>query len=119
MNVPAPFAGRLASVLFAASEGLLASVDFGLQLGMTAEMVEHGGLDAAEAEIVRIAFHFRFAETNSFGIAVRGQLIEDGSAGITEGEHAGDFVVGFACGVVTSAADAGVGEFGPACVAIR
>ena len=93
---------------FAASERLLAGVDFGLQLGMAAEVVEHGGLDAAEAEIVRIAFHFWFAEADGFGIAVRGELIENRAAGIAEGEHAGDFVVGFAGGVVTCAADAGV-----------
>ena len=67
-------AGKLAEGVggaFAAGEGLLAGVDFGLQLGVTAEMVEHGGFDAAEAEIVRIAFHFWFAEANGFRIAVQ------------------------------------------------
>ena len=93
---------------FAAGEGLLAGVDFGLQLGMAAEMVEHGGLDAAEAEIVGIAFHFWLAEADGFGIAVRGELVDDRAAGIAESEHAGDFVVGFAGGVVARAADAGV-----------
>jgi len=98
---------------------LLAGVNFGLQLGMAAEMIEHGGLDAAEAEIVGIAFHFWFAEANGFCIAMGGELIENRAARIAESEHASDFVIGFAGGVVAGAADAGIGKFRAARVAIR
>ena len=82
-------------------------------------MIEHGRLYAAEAEIVGIAFHFWFAKANGFRIAVSGELVEDGAARIAEGEHAGDFVVGFARGIVASAADAGVRKFGAAWVPVR
>src|SRR5580700_12004737 len=73
-------------------------------------MIEYRRLDSAETEIVGIAFHFRLAEPNSLCIAVRGELVDHGTAGITEREHAGHFVVGFAGGVVTRASDARIGE---------
>jgi hypothetical protein len=75
---------------------------------MAAEMVEHRRLDSAEAEIVRIAFHFWFAEADGFRIAMSGELVENRAARVAEGEHAGDFVIGFAGSVIASAADAGV-----------
>ena len=43
-------------------------------------------------------------------IAVRREAVDHRAAGITEREHPGDFVVGFAGGVVASAADARVGK---------
>lgn len=84
--------------------------DFRLQFRMLAKMVEDGGFDSAEAEIVRIAAHFGFAEADGAGIPVRSEIVDDGAAGIAEGEHFGDFVVRFTGGVVARAADARVGE---------
>ena len=50
---------------------------------------------------------------------MHGELIENRAARVAESEHTGDFVVGFAGGVVASAADASVGKFGAGRVAIR
>src|SRR5271155_1185669 len=100
--------GKLAKSVggaFAASERCLARIDFGLQLGMATKMVEHRRLDSAETEIKNIALHFGFAEADCFGIAVLRELVENGTAGIAEREHASNFVVGFAGSVVASAAD--------------
>ena len=42
---------------------------------------------------------------------MRRELIENWAAGIAESEHFGDFVVGFAGGVVACAADARVDQW--------
>ena len=42
------------------------------------------------------------------------EAVEDGAAGVAEGEELGDFVVGFAGGVVAGLADFFVGEGGSA-----
>src|SRR5271156_1697342 len=94
----------------AARESLLARVNFRLQLGMTLQVVQHRRLDAAETEIVGIAFHLRFPETNRARIAVQRELIHHRAAGIAESEQARDFVVGFAGCVVARATEAFVGK---------
>ena len=94
----------------AARKRLLARFDFRLQLRIPAQVIEHGRFDPAEAEIVGIAFHFRLAESDGIRVAVRGELVNHGAAGIAEREHARNFVVGFAGGVVARAADARVGK---------
>jgi len=95
---------------FAAGERLAARLDFGIKLWVAAQMVEHGRLDSAKAEIVGIARHLRLGEAHSVGVAVRSEAIDDRPAGIAEGEHARDFVVGFTGSVVARAADARVCE---------
>src|SRR5690348_236520 len=78
---------------------------------MTPEMIKNRGLDAAEAEVVRIALHFRFAEANRLRISMSGKAIDDWPAWIAEREHLGHFVISLASRIVTSAAEASVGEF--------
>jgi hypothetical protein len=68
-----------------------------------------GGLGArqlaAEAE-----FWFELCERkrDGAGVAVEGEGVDPGTAGVAEAEELGDFVVGFAGGVVEGAADEGV-----------
>src|SRR5690348_9806784 len=78
---------------------------------MTPEMIKNCGFDAAEAEVERIAFHFRFAKANRFRISMRGKAINDWPTRIAEREHLGHLVVGLAGRIVTSATEAGVDEF--------
>ncbi len=54
--------------------------------------------------------NFGFGETNRVRIAVGGEFVDHRTAGISEGEEAGDFIVGFAGGVIAGATDAGVGK---------
>ena len=100
---------KLVESFFAAVESGLAGVDFCGIFGMFAEMVEDGGLESAETEIEGVALHFGGAEFYGGGRRCRwhdgGEAIEDGAAGIAEGEELGDFVVGFAGGVVAGLAD--------------
>jgi hypothetical protein len=44
-------------------------------------------------------------------VAVRGEAVDDRAAGVAEAEEFGDFVEGFAGGVVTGAAEEGVAAF--------
>src|SRR5690348_2176015 len=78
---------------------------------MTPEMIKNCGFDAAEAEVERIAFHFRFAEANRLRISMSGKAIDDWPARIAEREHLSHFVISLASRIVASAAEAGVGEF--------
>ncbi len=91
-------------------ERLLARFDFRLQLRIALQMIEQSCLDAAEAEIVGIASHFRLGEADRPRIPVRGKLVDDWAAGIAQRQHARDFVVGFAGSIVARAADARIGE---------
>ena len=94
----------------AAVESGLAGADFCGVFGMFAEMVEDGGFESAETEIEGVAFHFGEAEFyrgrgGVAGVACGGEAIENRASGIAEGEELGDFVVGFAGGVVAGLAD--------------
>ncbi len=71
---------------------------------------QNRGLQSAEAEVERVAFHARERELDGFRIAMRGELIDNRAAGITEAEQLGDFIVGFAGGVVASSAEQAVRE---------
>jgi len=98
---------------FAAFKSFLTGKDFGAVFAVFAEMVEHGSLDAAEAEVERIAARFGGRESYGSGSAdgrCGGETIEYRSAGIAEGQELGDFVVGFAGGVVTRLRDFFIGE---------
>ena len=90
----------------------LAGFDFFDKFGMGADVVQDGGLDSAETEIVGIALDFHgakiwgvfFAEFFSGCGGVCGELVDNRAAGIAEREEPGDFVVGFARGIVARAA---------------
>ena len=77
---------------------------------MLLNVVQDCRFNSAKTEIVMAVADFRFGKTNRVGIAVGGELVDDRTAGIAEGEEARDFVVGFAGGVVTGATDAGIGK---------
>jgi hypothetical protein len=98
---------------FATIEGVLAGEDFGAVFAVFAEVVEDGGLDAAEAEVERVAPRFggrEFHGSGCCGVRGGGEAVEDWSAGVAEGKELGDLVVGFASGVVTRLRDFFVGE---------
>src|SRR5690348_9766927 len=78
---------------------------------MTPEMIKNCGFDAAEAEVERIALHFRFAEADRPGISVCCEAVDDRPAWIAEREHLGHFVISLASRIVTSATETGVDEF--------
>src|SRR5580704_11830375 len=94
-------------------ESFLAGIDFLREFGMRANVVQDGGLDSAEAEIVGIAFDFYrskirrvFSAEFFAGGGLRRELVDDRAARIAEREEPGNFVVGFAGGVVARAAEA-------------
>ena len=66
-------------------------------------MIKHRGLDPAEAEVERIAARFGWAKLyrSRHGSRCASQLVQNGSARIAEAEQFGNFVVGFAGGIVT------------------
>ena len=84
------------------------------------DVAEDGGLDAAEAEEescaraccwpVRWALDLICAKVKGTarGVAVRGEAVDPGAAGVAEAEELGDFVEGFAGGVVDGVADVAV-----------
>jgi len=111
------------------AEGGGAGFDAGLhvvELGVAAD----GGFDAAEREVetggVFVVFEDRFAgefgsgvagglgfdlgegERDGFGVAVGGEGVHPGAAGVGKAEELGDFVVGFARGVVEGFADVAI-----------
>ena len=88
---------------FAPREGRAARVDF-LELRIAAQMIQHGGLDPAEAEIESVSFYFGFSEADGQRVSMYSQPVNDGSSRIAESEHSGDLVVGFAGGIVAGAA---------------
>jgi len=59
---------------------------------------------------VEVSFGFDMGkgEGDGAGVAVEGECIDPGAAGVAEAEELGDFVVGFAGGVVEGAADEGI-----------
>ena len=61
---------------------------------------EDGGFDAAEAEVEGIAFHFREGEFHGVRVALGGEQVDDGSAGIAEAEEFADLIESLARGVV-------------------
>ena len=77
---------------------------------MLLNVVQDCRFNSAKTEIVMAVANFRLRKANRVGIAVRGEFVDNRTAGIAEGEEAGDFVVGFAGRVVTGATDAGVGK---------
>ena len=70
---------------------------------------QHGGLDSAEAEIERVAFHLRQRESDRARIAERRQAIDYRTSGIAEAEKFGDFVERFAGGIVARLAQQAIG----------
>src|SRR6202034_4133966 len=76
---------------------------------MLLNVVQDCRFNSTKTEIVMAVADFRFGKTNRVGIAVGGELVDNRTAGIAEGEEARDFVVGFAGGVA-GATDAGVGK---------
>ena len=116
------------------AEGAGAGFDAGLhvmELGVAAD----GGFDAAEGQIVSpkfgaggvfVLFEGSFAgelgggvagglgfdlgegKRNGFGVAVGGEGVHPGAAGVGKAEELGDFVVGFTGGVVEGLADVAV-----------
>ena len=101
-------------------QSFLAGFNFLGEFGMRADVVQHGGLDSAEAEIVGVSFDLHGAKIQSVLIAelifaadaaaMRGDLIDDRAAGIAEREQPRDFVIGFSGGIVARAAEAPVLE---------
>src|SRR3954453_19210067 len=61
---------------------------------------QDGGLEAAEAEIERIALHLGRGKTHRMKMTKRSQFVDDRTARIPEAQELGDFVEGFAGGVV-------------------
>ena len=95
---------------------------------MGVDVAEDGGLDAAEGEVeVRAfvvlvgafllvmpsrevaVFDLGEGEGDGAGVAVGGEGVDPGAAGVAEAEELGDLVVGFAGGVVDRAAYVAVG----------
>ena len=65
-----------------------------------------GGLGARRlAAEVKLRFDLREGEGHGTRVAVLGERVDPGAAGVAEAEELGDFVVGFAGGVVDGAAD--------------
>src|SRR5438874_3992462 len=69
---------------------------------MLAQMIKHGGFQAAEAEIERITARFRGAEFHGSGRSVccGSQPIENRAPGVTEREEFRDFVISLARRIV-------------------
>ena len=57
---------------------------------------------------MKFGFDLREGEGDGAGVSVLGKGVDPWASGIAETEELGDFVVGFACGVVDGAADEGV-----------
>src|SRR5581483_2947937 len=60
--------------------GTAASVDFAREIVLF-HPAQDGGFQSAEAEVERVAFHVREREFHGARIAVRGKLVNDGTAG--------------------------------------
>src|SRR5579884_1161076 len=70
---------------------------------------EDGGLQAAEAEIERVAFHLCGGEPHGMRIAVGGESINDGAARVGETEEFRYFVISLSGGVVARFAQQTIG----------
>ena len=104
-----------------------AAMDCGHVVGF--DVAEDGGLDAAEAEEEwalrrragrsrwRFGFDLREGEGYGAGVAVGGEVVDPGAAGVAEAEQLGDLVEGFAGGVVDGVADVAVVPGGVAVLA--
>ena len=87
------------------AQQLPAGVDLVLHV-VSLHPAQHRGLEAAEAEVERVALHLGERETHgALWIAVRREPVDDGAAGIAEAQQLGDFVVGFAGSVVAGLAE--------------
>ena len=71
----------------------------GADLRMTADMVDHRGLETREREVVALGEH-RPGEGDGAGVALFGDRIDGGTAGIPETQIAGHLVEGFTGGIV-------------------
>ena len=78
--------------------GLVLLHEVRIVLQRVAEGVEERRFESAEAVVV--ARDVRLAEGEGSRIALVGQAIDDGAAGITEAHHLGALVEGFARGIV-------------------
>src|ERR1019366_8047470 len=76
-------------------KGLAASRNFRFELAVRADVIQHGGLDSAEAEIVSVPLDFHrpkiqsvlIVEVRSRSGHARGDLIDHRSAGISQREQ--------------------------------
>src|SRR5205823_3461684 len=68
------------------------------------------GLKTAEAEVEGVTLHLGEGEADGLGVAMGGEVVDDGAAGIAKAEELGDFVEGFAGGVVAGLAEQAVLE---------
>jgi hypothetical protein len=98
---------QLVEFSFAAGEGGFPFENFLAVFAVFADVVENRGFEAAETEVERVAARFRGTEFDGGWRAVGGgcEAIEDRAARIAQSEEFGDFVVGFAGGVVAGLAD--------------
>ena len=98
-----PFVDRGVGRVQAESAALL---DFGGEVAGLGP-IEDGGFPAGEAVVLGIAFGAGRGEVagEGEGVAVGGELIDDGSAGVGEAEELGDLVIGFTGGIVAGAAE--------------
>ena len=71
---------------------------------MLSHVVDHGGLEPGEGEVVALAEH-RPGEPDRGGIAIGGEAVDGGAARIAEAEEAGNLVEGLAGGVVDGLAE--------------
>ena len=90
-------------------EGLAAGFD-SLLHGVGLGVAKDGGFDAAEGEVVGgrrggAVIDLAEVEGDGAGVAVGGEGVNPGTSGVAEAEEFGDFVEGFAGGVVDGAAD--------------
>src|ERR1051326_9179712 len=77
---------------------------------MSLHPTQHGRLEAAEAEVERIALHLREGKPHCLKMTKRSQLIDDRTARIPETEELGDLVEGFAGSVVARFSEQAVTE---------
>lgn len=77
------------------------------------ELVEDGGFEAGEGEIVGLFLESGAGEGEGFGVSGAGVLFDFGASGVGELEHAADFIEGFAGGVIDGASEEFVGAEAP------
>ena len=86
--------------------------------GCVADVVQHGCLDSAEAEIVGVSLDLYgakihsilFAEICARGSNPRGDLVNHRPAGIAQRQQSRHLVIGFACRIVARAPEAAISE---------
>ena len=79
-----------------------------LLLGLVDE-VEGGGLETAEGEVQIVPLDGGAGEGEGLGVALVGQLVQSGTAGIGHTDDAADLIEGLAAGIVAGGADLGEG----------